>query len=114
MYSLALIIFVVSEKKAFEFNIGPYGKNVSKCFFSETTWTVEAKLPRNDHWKVLYKVSVFYADRKSKMAATAEHRLTLGRSRHFEFHIGTKNLKIVEDHPMNIHVQFGFNHICSF
>jgi hypothetical protein len=30
----------------------------------------------------------------------------------FEFHIGTKNLKIVEDHPMNIHVQFGFNHIC--
>ena len=33
---------------------------------------------------------------------------------HFEFHIGTKNLKFVEDHPMNIHVQFGFNHICSF
>jgi hypothetical protein len=33
---------------------------------------------------------------------------------HFEFHIGTKNLKIVDDHPMNIHVQFGFNHICSF
>ena len=29
-------------------------------------------------------------------------------------HIGIKNLKIVEDHPMNIHVQFGFNHICSF
>jgi hypothetical protein len=33
---------------------------------------------------------------------------------HFEFHIGTKNLKFAEDHPMNIHVQFGFNHICSF
>ena len=58
-------------------NIGPYVKNVSKCFFSETTWTVETKLPRNDHWKVLYKLSVFYADRKSKMAATAGHRLTL-------------------------------------
>jgi hypothetical protein len=43
----------------------------------ETTWTVETKLPRNDHWKVLYKVSVFDADRKSKMAATAGHRLTL-------------------------------------
>jgi hypothetical protein len=28
--------------------------------------------------------------------------------------IGTKNLKFVEDHPMNIHVQFGYNHICSF
>jgi hypothetical protein len=69
MYSLALIIFVVSEKKAFEhfpigsnvnlciavvaINIGPYGENVSKRFFSETTWTVETKLPRNDHWKVL-------------------------------------------------------------
>jgi hypothetical protein len=57
MYSLALIIFVVSEKKA-----GPYGKNVSKRFFSETTRTVETKLPRNDHWKVFYKFYVFYAD----------------------------------------------------
>jgi hypothetical protein len=56
MYSLALIIFVVSEKKAFEhfpigsnvnlfpavvaildFRIGPYGKSVSKHFLSETT-----------------------------------------------------------------------------
>jgi hypothetical protein len=37
------------------FNIGPYGKNVSKRFFSETTWTIETKLPRNDHWKVPYK-----------------------------------------------------------
>jgi hypothetical protein len=67
---------------------------------------------------------------KFKMAATAELSLTLDptgkmfqnasslkpkscRSRHFEFHIETKNLKIVEDHPMNIHVQFGFNHICN-
>jgi hypothetical protein len=76
MYSLALIIFVVSEKKAFE-HFPPYGKNVSKCFFSETTWTVETKLPRNDHWKVLYKIFVFYADRRSNMAATAGHRLAL-------------------------------------
>jgi hypothetical protein len=59
------------------FNIGPYGENVSKCFFSETTWTIETKLPRNDHWKVLYRVSVYYADRISKMATTAGHRLTL-------------------------------------
>jgi hypothetical protein len=71
---LALIIFVVSEKKA---NIRPNGKNVSKRFFSETTRTVETKLPRNDDWKVLYKIYVFYADRKAKMAATAIHRLTL-------------------------------------
>ena len=32
----------------------------------------------NDHWNVLYQVSVFfYADRKFKMAAIAGHRLTL-------------------------------------
>jgi hypothetical protein len=40
------------------------------------------------------------------MAATAGHRSC--RSHHFELHIRTKNLKIVEDHPMNIHVKFGF------
>ena len=52
---------------------------MGKCSnaFSETTWIIETKLPRNDHWKVLYKVCVFYADRKSKMATTAGHRLTL-------------------------------------
>ena len=31
----------------------------------------------NDHWNVLYKFYGFYADRKSNMAATAGHRLTL-------------------------------------
>jgi hypothetical protein len=36
------------------------------------------------------------------------------RSRHFEFYIGNKSVKFVEDHPMNIHVQFGINHNCSF
>ena len=61
-------------------NIGPYGENVSKSFFSETTWTVETKLPRNDHWKVLYKVSVFYADRKSKMAAPTGHSINTGEN----------------------------------
>jgi hypothetical protein len=63
MYSLALIKFVVSEKKAFEHF--PIGSN-------------ETKLPRNSHWKIPYKVYVFfYADRKFKMGATAGHRLTL-------------------------------------
>jgi hypothetical protein len=65
---------------------------------------------------------------KFKMAATAGLSLTLdpmGKmfqnayslkplGRYFEFHTGTKNVKFVEDHLMNIHVQFGFNHICSF
>jgi hypothetical protein len=31
----------------------------------------------NDHWNVLYQVSVFYADQKSKMATIAGHILTL-------------------------------------
>ena len=56
--------------------LDPKGK-YSNAFFSETTNMIKAKLYMNDHWKVLYKVSVFYADRKSKMAATAGHRLTL-------------------------------------
>jgi hypothetical protein len=46
---------------------------ISKIFFSETNELTEPKLYMNDHWNVLYKVSVFYADRKSKMAATAGH-----------------------------------------
>ena len=57
--------------------LDPMGKNVSKRFFSETTWAIETKLPMNDHWKVIYKASVYYADRKSKMAATTVHRLTM-------------------------------------
>jgi hypothetical protein len=32
----------------------------------------------NDHWNVLYKVSVFYVDQKYKMAATTEHRFNTG------------------------------------
>ena len=38
---------------------------------------LETKLHRNDHWKVLYKIMFFMSNRKSKMAATAIHRLTL-------------------------------------
>jgi hypothetical protein len=49
----------------------------SNAFFSETTNMIKAKLYMNVHWKVLYTFSVFYADRKSKMAATTGHRLTL-------------------------------------
>jgi hypothetical protein len=54
---------------------------------------------------------------KFKMAATAGLSLTLdpmGKMFQNAFHTGTKNVKFVEDHLMNIHVQFGFNHICSF
>jgi hypothetical protein len=79
--------------------------NVSKRFFSETTRTVETKLPRNDHWRVLYKVCVFYADRKSKMATTAIHRLTLDPMGKCSI----KNKQFEEDLQMIIPGQFGFN-----
>ena len=69
--------FKMAATAGLSLTLDPIGKNVSKRFFSETTRTIETKLPRNDHWKVLYKVFVFYADRKSKMATTAGHRLTL-------------------------------------
>jgi hypothetical protein len=55
MYSLALIIFVVSEKKAFEHF--PIGSNVNK---------------------VLYKLCVFYVDRNSKITTTAGHSFNIG------------------------------------
>ena len=69
--------FKMAATAGLSLTLDPMGKNVSKRFFSETTRTVETKLPRNDHWKVLYKFYVFYVDRKSKMAPTAIHRLTL-------------------------------------
>jgi hypothetical protein len=53
---------------------GKYEKNVSERFFSETTRIIDTKLPRNDHWKVLYNLYVFYADLKSKMAAVSEKK----------------------------------------
>ena len=46
-------------------------------------------------WKVLYQVTVFYADRKSKMATTAGYRLTLDP-------MGTTNM-IKAKLYMNVH-----------
>jgi hypothetical protein len=78
MYSLALIIFVVYEKKAFvlffmpirnprwlppqvivltQDHMGKY-RNI---FFSEAIALIEPKLCIN-HWKVLYKLCAFYVD----------------------------------------------------
>jgi hypothetical protein len=67
MYSLALIIFVVSEKKAFEHF--PIGSNVNLCP------AVAAYM--NVHWMILYKLYIFCSDMNFKMAATAGLSLTL-------------------------------------
>jgi hypothetical protein len=69
-------------------------------------------------WMVLYKLYVFCSDMKFKMAATAGLSFTLDpMGKMFQNASSlkrTKNVQFVEDHPMNIHVQFGFNNICSF
>ena len=49
----------------------------SNAFFSETTNIIKAKLYKNVHWMVLYKLYVFCSDMKFKMAATAGLSLTL-------------------------------------
>ena len=56
--------------------LDPMGK-CSNAFFSETTNMIKAKLYKNVHWMVLYKLYVFCSDMKFKMAATTELSLTL-------------------------------------
>ena len=51
--------FKMAATAGLSLTLDPMGKMFQKCFFSETTWTIETKLPRNDHRKVLYKVYVF-------------------------------------------------------
>jgi predicted GNAT family N-acyltransferase len=64
------------------------------------------------------QVSVFYADRKSKMATITGHRLTLdpmGKCSNAFFSETTNMIKAkLYMNVHNIYVQFGFNHICSF
>ena len=45
--------FKMAATAGLSLTLDPMGKMFSKRFFSETTRTVETKLPRNDHWKVL-------------------------------------------------------------
>ena len=40
--------FKMAATAGLNLTLDSLGKNVSKCFFSETTWTVETKLLRND------------------------------------------------------------------
>ena len=58
--------------------LDPMGKIFQNAFSLKPLGQLKPKLPRNDHWKVLYKFSVFYADRKSKMAAITGHSINTG------------------------------------
>jgi hypothetical protein len=53
------------------------GKIQKYIFFSEAIALIEPKLCIN-HWKVLYKLYVFYVDRNSKMTTTAGHSFYIG------------------------------------
>jgi hypothetical protein len=68
----------------YRLTLDPMGK-CSNAFFSETTHMIKAKLYMNVHWMVLYNRG------------------------HHGFPIGIKNTHFVEDHPMIIPGQFGFN-----
>jgi hypothetical protein len=46
-------------------------------FFFEAIALIEHKLCIN-HWKVFYKLHVFYVDRNSKMTTTAGHSFSIG------------------------------------
>ena len=58
-------------------NTGPYRGKYRNIFFSEAIALIEPKLCIN-HWKVLYKLCVFYVDRNSKMTTTAGHSFYIG------------------------------------
>jgi hypothetical protein len=97
----------------------------SNAFFSETTNIIKAKLYMNVHWMVLYKLYVFCSDKKFKMAATAgqafEHfpigsnvNLCIAVAAILNFRSAEKNRNFVEDLPMIIPGQFGFNYPSGF
>jgi hypothetical protein len=75
------------------------------AFFSETTNIIKAKPYMNVHWVILYKLHVFCSDMKFKMAATTGLSLTLDP----KGKMCIKNIYFVEDLPMIILGQFGFN-----
>ena len=68
--------FKMAATAGHRLTLDPMGK-CSNAFFSETTNMIKAKLYRNVHWMVLYKLYVFCSDMKFKMAATAGLSLTL-------------------------------------
>ena len=67
-------------------NTGSYMGKYRNIFFSEAIELIELKLCIN-HWKVLYKLRVFYVDRNSKMTTTAGHSFYIGPIGSFYNHV---------------------------
>ena len=57
-------------------NTGPYGENTE--IYSSLKLLHWLNLNCINHWKVLYKLCVFYVDRNSKMTTTAGHSFYIG------------------------------------
>jgi hypothetical protein len=130
---LGSVSSLVSEKKIFEISAN---QSILLAVAAKTTNMIKAKLFSNVHWTVFYNLKVFCFDMKFKMAATAGLSLTLNpMGKMFQnasslkplgqlkpncpgMIIGRSSTKFLLfmpiDRPMNITVQFGFNHICSF
>jgi hypothetical protein len=100
-------IFKMATTAGHRLTLAPMGK-CSNAFFSETTNMIKAKLYMNVHWMVLYKPCVFCSHswavcfqlskwfQRRSILKHFPHRVQCKikscRSRHFEFHIGTKNV----------------------
>ena len=69
--------FKMAATAGLSLTLDPMGEMFQNASSLKPLEQLKPNMRRNDHWKVLYKFFVFYADRKSKMAATAIHRLTL-------------------------------------
>ena len=70
--------FKMAATAGLSLTLDPMGKMFQGASSLKPLGTIETKLPRNDHLKVLYKVWVFYADPKSKIAATTGHSINTG------------------------------------
>ena len=70
--------FKMAATAGLSLTLDPMGKMFQNASSLKPLGQLKPNCPRNDHWKVLYKFSVFYADRKSKMAATTGHSINTG------------------------------------
>ena len=119
MYSLALIIFVVSEKKAFEhFPIGS-NVNLSSCDGGHLGFAIGIKnsnlvkdIPMIIHLQ--FGFSQFISFREEDLWNFSQSEHIIGPGSHIEYPTGTKNSNFVEDHPRNMPAKFGSNRPSGF
>ena len=114
MYSLALIIFVVSEKKAFEHfpigfnvNIFPAVVAILNCpsVWKNRNFVEDIPMIIN----LQFGFSQFISFREEDLWNFSQSEHIIGPGSHVEYQTGTKNSNFVEDHPRNIPAKFGSN-----